>query len=528
MLGAGGQRHATRAQLAAARYASDREHHLAGGGEGDLQLARVLLGHILGEADFAGRDDDRGLGGIALGLPLLLARLGVLNLRQGGVAAEHSRQESRLHAQLLRGLGTGLRVFDFADGGVEALSFDGVVDATSVHVDHGHLALGQSAGLVTADHGGGSEGLHGGELPDEHVLADHVLTADGQGDSDAERDALRNGGHGQGHGDEDHVQPGRAVRIGGVGSVHGDADDEDDDADADGHDADAATQLLQAVLQRRGARGHVRQTAALLLLLAAVITSDELCDAADPRAHACGDDDALALAVRDAAAGEAAILRREFLRLAFLLGLHLPRLRDIVRLAGQGHLGHLDVLGLDEAEVRGHDVASAQDHDVALDDVGHVHLDLLAVTDNVDRGLGHLGEGLKSITGLVLSPGRDAGIDHDNDEDRLARGVRENVAPIRAGAVHDQGGDRRHHQENDHEARELHDEEHQEGGLRRLLELVGTIPLQNMSRLLGREALVQVGIKILGILFGGPQRGGDVCRRQHHLFVPRERCDFPV
>ena len=67
-------------------------------------------------------------------------------------------------------VGTGLVL-----GGVRLV--DLVVEP---HVGHGHPVLGQGAGLVGADGGGGAQGLHGLQVLHQAVLLGHALGGQGQ------------------------------------------------------------------------------------------------------------------------------------------------------------------------------------------------------------------------------------------------------------------------------------------------------------------------------------------------------------
>mmetsp|Transcript_80590 Transcript_80590/g.250082 ORF Transcript_80590/g.250082 Transcript_80590/m.250082 type:complete len:337 (-) Transcript_80590:804-1814(-) len=239
------------AERGAARHVHGGEHHLSAGGEGHLHNSLVLLVHLLrAEADLASSHDDGCLRGIPLGLPLLILGLGVRNLRQCGVATQDRREEGRAHHHVGRSLPASWPR-DRSHGWVEALARDVVGRAAGPHVHHGHLALRQSPGLVAADDRGRAERLHRRELPHEHVLLHHGLAAEGQGDRDAQGNALRDRSHRQGHRDEDHVDPSRVRRIVRVAGVYDEADEEDNDADTNGADPDARAQLLDACLQRR-------------------------------------------------------------------------------------------------------------------------------------------------------------------------------------------------------------------------------------------------------------------------------------
>ena len=61
------------------------------------------------------------------------------------------------------------------------LSGVGLVDlVVEPHVGHGHPVLGEGAGLVGADGGGGAQGLHGFQVLHQAVLLGHALSGQGQ------------------------------------------------------------------------------------------------------------------------------------------------------------------------------------------------------------------------------------------------------------------------------------------------------------------------------------------------------------
>ena len=156
----------------------DGDHHLAGGGEGNLVHAGEARLEVLElDAALVARDDEGSLGGVTAGGPLGEARVGVGLELEGGVGAENGGAEGGAHAAgVVRGL-IALGGGDLAHGGVETLAGDGVVNLARVHGDEGHLTLGEGAGLVGADDGGGPEGLDRRDLAHQHVLLDHVGAA---------------------------------------------------------------------------------------------------------------------------------------------------------------------------------------------------------------------------------------------------------------------------------------------------------------------------------------------------------------
>mmetsp|Transcript_44947 Transcript_44947/g.112610 ORF Transcript_44947/g.112610 Transcript_44947/m.112610 type:complete len:334 (+) Transcript_44947:1757-2758(+) len=152
----------------------DGHHHLAGGRERDLvrlRLRNVQL--VAGDLDFLAGHNQRGLRRVALGDPLHVASVLVLLLHELGVGAQDSGAEGGHHAARRAGILPALGFGNATDGGVKALAGHCVVDAACMHGDERHLALGEGAGLVCADDGGGAQGLDGCDLAHEDVLAHH-------------------------------------------------------------------------------------------------------------------------------------------------------------------------------------------------------------------------------------------------------------------------------------------------------------------------------------------------------------------
>mmetsp|Transcript_12252 Transcript_12252/g.26793 ORF Transcript_12252/g.26793 Transcript_12252/m.26793 type:complete len:270 (+) Transcript_12252:2744-3553(+) len=269
------------------------------------------------------------------------------------------------------------------------------------------------------------------------MLVNHVGTTDGEGDGNAQWDTLGDGRDSQGYSDQDHVQPSRTAWVGWISSVHHDADDEDDDTDANGVETDDAAQLFQVLLKGSLVRRSVRQASALLLGLVVFLGGDQAGDVTDLGVHACVNNDTSTLAVGDAAPREDHVLREQFFLLSFLLGLSQAGvLADVVRLAGERHLRDLQVVGLEEAHVGRHDISGAEDDDVTSHDSRDLNLVFLSIAHNVDGSLRHFRQGLQGISGLVLRPGGDAGVEDDDDENGLAGGVGQDVSLVWAGCVH--------------------------------------------------------------------------------------------
>jgi hypothetical protein len=108
---------------------------------------------------------------------------------------------------------------------------------------HGHLVLGQRAGLVRTDHGGAAQGLDRAQPADQRVALHHSLHAQCQGDRDHGGQALRNRGNRQTDGGQehlDHLAPAQPFE----------RKDHRHEHETQVHDPFA--ELLQFFLQRRG------------------------------------------------------------------------------------------------------------------------------------------------------------------------------------------------------------------------------------------------------------------------------------
>ena len=81
--------------------------------------------------------------------------------------------------------------------GAQGHSGGSAVAVAAVIVHHGHLVLGQSAGLIRADDLGTAQRLHGGQAADNGAALGHIGNADAQHHCHHGGKALGNGGHRQ-------------------------------------------------------------------------------------------------------------------------------------------------------------------------------------------------------------------------------------------------------------------------------------------------------------------------------------------
>ena len=153
----------------------------------DLQ-ERVSLPERRGiDAGVLGRQQQRPLGGAAADPQALTAHL------QVGLVAERADLEQppqRLRHPRQRRRGGGRHPTDLPfERGMKRPGLP-----IHAHLDHLHPVQGQRAGLVDAQHGDTAQRLHGRQLPDHHLTAQHAGHADRQGGGRDRRQSLGHGG----------------------------------------------------------------------------------------------------------------------------------------------------------------------------------------------------------------------------------------------------------------------------------------------------------------------------------------------
>ncbi len=175
----------------------DRTHPLA------IRIERHFLNagqrrfHIRAPETGLGGDDDQGaFGRIADDAPDL--RIRHLSTFQRRVVAEQraaeQRARNRVEARVKR-FGTD-EEFPFR---CVSLARNAQVLAARPDLHHCHRVLRQRAGLVRANHRRAAECLDCRQLPDQRVMLDHPLHAEGQADGDDRRQPLGHGGNGEAH-----------------------------------------------------------------------------------------------------------------------------------------------------------------------------------------------------------------------------------------------------------------------------------------------------------------------------------------
>jgi hypothetical protein len=202
-----------------------------------------------------------------------------------------------------------------------------------------HAVLRQRASLVGADGADRAERLDRWQPAHQRVLPDHAARAERQQHRHHRRQRLRDGGHRQAHGREDHEHRRLAAQH---------ADHEDQRADRQHHEGQPLAEGGQALLQRRAqVDGAIQQAGHL----------------AELGGHAGGHHQARSPAVRRRRALEGHVEPVAQRRCGFRQ--HARVLVDGDRLAGQCRFVDLQLGDLDQAQVGRHLVARLQQHDVA-------------------------------------------------------------------------------------------------------------------------------------------------------------------
>ncbi len=348
--------------------------------------------------------------------------------------------------------------------------------AAGVEPLHGHLVLGQGAGLVGADHRGAAQGLDRREFADQRVAGDHAVHAQGQGDGDDRGQAFRYGGHGQAHRGQEHVDELAAVQP--FQQEH-----QPHQHEADHHDPFA--ELLEFPLQGRDLVGYLLHQPG---------------DLAQFGVHPGIGHDGPGLARR-----------------------HRSAQVDHVGAVGQGQVGPfqgLDVLGhrcgfagqagLLHAEVGagphhpavGRDAVPGLDlRQVAGHQLGGRHGAVLPAADHLGHRAGKLFQCGQGLLGAVFLDEPQHGVDDDDGDDG------QGVDPF----LQEAGDDRRGDEDPDDEVLELAEEDGPRADAFFLLELVGAVFLQAAGGFVFAQPLVRVGLQGQdGLFHGGVIKGGDL------------------
>mmetsp|Transcript_52505 Transcript_52505/g.131974 ORF Transcript_52505/g.131974 Transcript_52505/m.131974 type:complete len:215 (+) Transcript_52505:3357-4001(+) len=184
----------------------------------------------------------------------------------------------------------------------------------------------------------------------------------------------------------------------GVPVVGEDSHKHHHDEHADGHDADDPSQLVEGLLQGRQ--------------LGTTLRLEVLCDDSDLCLHACGADNAFAVAVGHAGRGETHVLGE------WLVGVvHCQCLAHLLRLTGEQCFVCEDLRRLKQPHVGRHLVARADEHDVARNAFLGVDVGLLAVTDDLAPRRRHGRQLGQCVTCGFFHVGGERRVERDDDED---------------------------------------------------------------------------------------------------------------
>ena len=308
------------------------------------------------------------------------------------------------------------------------------------------------------------------------MLLAHVGDADAQHHRHHRGKALGNGGHGQRNGYHEGLQDGGE----GIVAHHQQIKDEDEHADAQHQLAERLAQLSQLALEGR------------LFLLG---LGQHMGDLAHLRVHAGGGDDGSAAAIDHGAAHVAHIFPVAQRHLA--AGQQLHRLGDGDALSGKRSLLNFQRSALQQPSIGGNGVAGLQHHHVAGHQLAALHHQLVAVPQHLAPGSGHGLERLNGGLGLALLHHAQNGVEqHHGQNDKH---LREALAAERVG----DGGDRRRgHEDQQHGILQLGQKALEEGGLFRLLQLVGAELGEARLRLRRRQALRRA-VQLVQYLLGG-------------------------
>mmetsp|Transcript_15325 Transcript_15325/g.33089 ORF Transcript_15325/g.33089 Transcript_15325/m.33089 type:complete len:1080 (-) Transcript_15325:311-3550(-) len=292
---------------------------------------------------------------------------------------------------------------------------------------HGHAVLGQGAGLVRRNHGGGAKGLDSLQVLHQHVLLVHALGRQGKRHGHGSKQTLGHVGHDDTN-HEHHV-------LDDVGT-QGDTNDEEGHTKHDGNGGDQVNEL-------RNLNGDGGVVGGSLGRETSNLTHGSVVGGAD--------DDASAGPGGDDGGEEAKVLRLE--RRGDVLGAHVAALLGL-GLTSQGRVVHLELGSLHEHDVRRDLVTVVQRHDIAGDKLSSVNNAHLAVASHV----GLLGDQLREAfhDGLrfgFLQVGEGSGDENDKEEHNAKVKVRRVL--VRIDGITDEAKSTTSHQQNGEEVRKL-------------------------------------------------------------------------
>ena len=345
---------------------------------------------------------------------------------------------------------------------------------------HGHLILGQGAGLIRADHLGAAQGLHSGQAADHCIALAHIGNADGQHHRHHRSQALGDSGNCQGH--RHHKGGQHALQR--EGTSHHQVKDKDEHADAQHQLRQGLAQLIQTALQGGLLIGRIGQRTG---------------DLAHLGVHTSAGDQGTAAAIHHGGAHIAHILAVAQGHFVLAVG-QAQRLDDLVdrhALAGKGSLLDLEAGALQQAAVCRDAVAGFQHHHITGHQLVAVHGLLLAVPQHLAGGGGHGLQRFDGRFGLALLQNTQHGVQqhHDQDNEHLGKAF-----PCQVVGHSRDGGS--HHQDHQHGVLQLCQEPLHHGGLFGILELIGAVFFQPGRCFCGAEALFR-GLQLAQQLFWG-------------------------
>ncbi len=317
----------------------------------------------------------------------------------------------------------------------------------AVHGARRHLVERERAGLVRADHRGAAEGLDGRELLHDRAIARHATHAQRQRDGNDRRQSLGDRRDRERDGGEQDLDQGLCARKA----------QQEDRADERARDPrKTLAERIELALQWRGPRFRLVEQSG---------------HAPHFRGHARGRDQRFDPSARDHRVHEdhvAALAERRIHRDDCL-----GDLGHRVRLAGEGRLGDLGVVGREHASIGGHTVAGFEQHQVARHQLRGADLLHAAVAAHARHRRKHLLQRGERRFGPVFLPEAEHGVEQHHRQDH------HRILDIAYGA----GQHCRRDQHDDQDTPELV-RERQPPGTRRLLgQAVLPVTLQARARL---------------------------------------------
>ncbi len=265
------------------------------------------------------------------------------------------------------------------------------------HPARRHLAFGQRARLVGADHRGASQRFHGGHAPHQRIALGHLVHRDSERTSHDCRQRLRNRGHRER--DRKHCYGQYQIEVEFVSHPRSrDTDDDRDTAHADGDQPQPAADL----------RGPLFEWGRLPLY-----GGDLFGDLAEFRTHSRARYDCLAATIGHRCAGKynvATIADGQVARQQRQV------LFDWKGLSRQRCFIAFERMNFGEARINRYAVAGLQEHDVPGDEFPGRNARLDAVSQHRDRVRQHALQRIKGLVGAVFLHETEHGAEHHDHE----------------------------------------------------------------------------------------------------------------